>query len=402
MVNKNKTIINNKNIIQICGATRKQQKQSSNYSPKINPSSTNVSVIPHSSTPIYNSFPNSTSLEDESRRIRFLHAMRDPVSTQSPYSIFDNGSNTFRREGNTEGYEPSPTQQINPDEYFDEPQRTQFTQPQFRSASLSSYSFIPRTQNRQVRIQASPSAFLETPNRNVSPITLGGTTRFNLDDDGELGGGFGKHDETTKSFATAYDTPFIGLSYEEIERDRKEAERLEQINRGRRAVEEAERIKQDKENTLMGNEDKREQAKLEEEQEEDEEDEEETESERQQRLKEEARKHWKKQDKEMKKKEKIRTAFSTLLEKIQSFIDAGNKEIKARSELKNEINVFINNPDYVSYTQYKSKKNDNLGNTRDPKRIKSFLETRLKKVVDDIEQIQESIVTGKQIGRAHV
>jgi hypothetical protein len=29
MVNKNKTIINNKNIIQICGTVRKHQKQSS-------------------------------------------------------------------------------------------------------------------------------------------------------------------------------------------------------------------------------------------------------------------------------------------------------------------------------------------------------------------------------------
>jgi len=274
MVNKNKTIINNKNIIKICGTTRKHQKQNSKSksTPSTNINIDNPRII--RDTPIYNSFPNSTSLEDESRKIRFLQAMRDPTSTKSPYSIFDNGSNTFQREGNTPGYEEPATQQINPDEYFDEPQQPQFTQPQFRSASISSQSFIPRTVNRTVRIQATPSAFLETPNRNdVSPITLGGTTRFNLEDDGfddvnigELGG-FEQPDITSKTYGGYYETPFVGLSQEELDRQEKEAIRLEKINRGRRAREEEQKIEEDRENETMGNEDKRERQRLKEERE---------------------------------------------------------------------------------------------------------------------------------------
>jgi hypothetical protein len=68
---------------------------------------------------LVNSFPNSTALED--RRARFVDAMRDPTSTKSPYSIFDNGSNTFAREGNTVGAEQPVQPVISQADYFQQP-----------------------------------------------------------------------------------------------------------------------------------------------------------------------------------------------------------------------------------------------------------------------------------------
>jgi hypothetical protein len=121
--NKNKTIINNKNIIQICGNIKRKRaaptkkQQPSNFNSPAQHLYTRENPILY--TP--NSFPNSTALEDQSRRVRFINAMRDPESTRSPYSIFDNGSNTFEREGNTEGLERPPQPQIRPDEYFSRP-----------------------------------------------------------------------------------------------------------------------------------------------------------------------------------------------------------------------------------------------------------------------------------------
>ncbi len=123
MVNKNKTIINNKNIIQICSTLkprRRKQAKQSNYN---NPAQhlLNTRENPTLYTPL-NTFPNSSSLDDQSRRVRFMEAMRDPTSTKSPYSIFDNGSNTFEREGNTQGSERAIIRpQISQGDYFSAP-----------------------------------------------------------------------------------------------------------------------------------------------------------------------------------------------------------------------------------------------------------------------------------------
>ena len=136
MVNKNKnTVINNKNIIQICcDKPKKKQKRekgssgggSGSSEPKKYLKDNAMDTQPFN---LVNSFPNSTGLED--RRARFLDAMRDPTSTKSPNSIFDNGSNTFAREGNTVGAEQPVQPVIN--------QATYFEQPQIRP------SFVPRT-----------------------------------------------------------------------------------------------------------------------------------------------------------------------------------------------------------------------------------------------------------------
>jgi hypothetical protein len=74
--------------------------------------------------------------------------MRDPNSTKSPYSIFDNGSNTFQREGNTPGYEEPTTQQIKTQMIILMYQYQQFS-PNLDQASVQN-QFIPRSQTKQV------------------------------------------------------------------------------------------------------------------------------------------------------------------------------------------------------------------------------------------------------------
>jgi len=402
--NKNKTIINNKNIIQICGNIKKQHKQSSSSSSSSSryPSTTNVSVIPNSSTPIYNSFPNSTSLEDESRKIRFLQAMRDPVSTKSPYSIFDNGSNTFQREGNTAGYEEPASAQINPDEYFDEPQRPQpqfsqprFAQPQFRTESQSTFT-IPRTASRQVRIQASPSEFLETPNRNFSPIPLATTTRFSdtfrqpegedgFDEEetdrhvniGELGG-FEQPDVTTKTIGGYHESPFVGLTQEDIERDiemkkeEKENEKmgLEDINRDDyQAKEERSQLLETK------NREKREKEAFQAFEEE----------KRNRKLKREQQAARAILAAELARQKVIRMKFVDVTQKLKALISTGEKKVEKDSKLKGQIKELLKDK---SFTEYVGDRN--IRSLSDAKKILEFLNTGSEKVLQKIQEIEET------------
>jgi hypothetical protein len=121
MVNKN-TVINNKNIIQVCcEKPRRKRKTNKGSSGGRSGSNKPINYLKDNAMAtqplnLVNSFPNSTGLED--RRARFIDAMRDPNSTKSPYSIFDNGSNTFAREGNTVGAEQPVQPSISQNDYF--------------------------------------------------------------------------------------------------------------------------------------------------------------------------------------------------------------------------------------------------------------------------------------------
>jgi hypothetical protein len=120
MVSKN-TVINNKNIIQICcdKPMKKQKNEYNNQGSKKQKPSNFIKDNEMGSQPfnLVNSFPNASGLGMD-RRARFLEAMRDPISTKSPYSIFDNGSNTFAREGNTVGAEQAVMPTISQSDYF--------------------------------------------------------------------------------------------------------------------------------------------------------------------------------------------------------------------------------------------------------------------------------------------
>jgi hypothetical protein len=115
-----KNVINNKNVIQIC-CDRPKRRRKQERRPKSNNDSDIRKYLTKDYTPQFvNSFPNSTQLQDD-RKVRFIQAMRDPFSTKSPYSIFDNGSNTFQREGNTIGAEQPTLPPISQRDYFENP-----------------------------------------------------------------------------------------------------------------------------------------------------------------------------------------------------------------------------------------------------------------------------------------
>jgi len=139
MVNKNhrypseNTVINNKNIIQVCCDKPARRKRRTNKGglgsnkPIDYLKDNQMQTQPFN---LVNSFPNSTGL-DMDRRARFITAMRDPNSTKSPYSIFDNGSNTFEREGNTVGAEQPVQASISQGDYF-QTRQSSFFSPKLR------------------------------------------------------------------------------------------------------------------------------------------------------------------------------------------------------------------------------------------------------------------------------
>lgn len=133
---RSKNVINNKNIIQICyeKVKRKKRRQQSNQYNENSNLSKSINIQPK----FINSFPNSSRLEPDDRKVRFLQSMRDPFSTKSPYSIYDNGSNTFQREGNTSGVEEEVLPQLRQDDYFQEP-RSFGGVPQSRPQSRPQY-----------------------------------------------------------------------------------------------------------------------------------------------------------------------------------------------------------------------------------------------------------------------
>ena len=78
---KNKNIINNKNIIQILcenEKSKRRKKKSSQGEPISYMKDNRMESKPFN---LVNSFPNSSQLEADSRRVRFMEAMRDPFST---------------------------------------------------------------------------------------------------------------------------------------------------------------------------------------------------------------------------------------------------------------------------------------------------------------------------------
>ena len=121
MTNKNTNT--NNNIIQILlenKKARRRRKKSNPGNPGNPMSYMKYNQMESKPFNLVNSLPNSSQLEDQ-KRVRFMEAMRDPFSTKSPYSIYDNGSNTFPIQGNIEGAEAPVYPQISQDDYFEDP-----------------------------------------------------------------------------------------------------------------------------------------------------------------------------------------------------------------------------------------------------------------------------------------
>lgn len=126
----------NNNIIQILLENKKSKRRKTNNRKEQGQPSKPVNYIKDNEMQtrplnLVNSMASSSRLEDQAR-VRFMDAMRDPFSTKSPYSIYDNGSNTFARQGETVGAEVPVSSQLRPDDYFEEPIRQsarQFSSP---------------------------------------------------------------------------------------------------------------------------------------------------------------------------------------------------------------------------------------------------------------------------------
>jgi len=124
----------NNNIIQILLENKKAKRRKKESSKSQSAPTSYMKDNQMQSRPLnlVNSFPSSSRLDDQAGRVRFMDAMRDPFSTKSPYSIYDNGSNTFARQGETVGAEVPVSSQLRPDDYFEEPIRQsarQFSSP---------------------------------------------------------------------------------------------------------------------------------------------------------------------------------------------------------------------------------------------------------------------------------
>ena len=348
--NKNKTIINNKNIIQICGNIKRKRaaptkkQQPSNFNSPAQHLYTRENPILY--TP--NSFPNSTALEDQSRRVRFINAMRDPESTRSPYSIFDNGSNTFEREGNTEGLERPPQPQIRPDEYFSRPR-----------------SLVRPVQRVEL---SSPFTAMSPLDRFHSPFQ----SAEDIDEEGE-----GEEEEESQAEeqqvsmpVTRFDSPNkTYVPFQSPYRPQQEAQ-LDEVIIG---DEEAEQLADAKEREdAQALED--EYAAIREEEE----------RMRIEKLKAAQRESRERLAKELERKKTIQAKFKAVTEKITEFISTGGGKVQKKSELKKEIKQLLNDP---TFTEFEG--NRNIGALADARKILAYLHAGSAQVLADIKLIED-------------
>jgi len=360
--NKSKTIINNKNIIQICGNLKPKKKAKTNRqlsSPSNFPLDTRINPALYTSI---NSFPNSSSLDDQSRRVRFIQAMRDPQSTKSPYSLFDTGSNTFPRQGNTSGVE----QQIQP------------------QISQSDYFSNPRTLSRPIRrfeasspFQLDDSTAMSPINRFHSPFQSDNQDDEEEEDDDEAvveelkpiqryeapETRFNSPNKTHIPFKSPYKQPepphTLTLQDEAIitdneaqqladEKEREEARALENEYKAIREEEEKRRLE---------------------------------------KLKSAQNKSRERLARELERKKVIQSKFKAVSDKLTEFIGTGAQKIKKDSTLKTEIKELLKDP---TFTEFQG--NRNLGALADARKILAFLNEGSATVLADIRRIEDDKV----------
>ena len=358
---KNKTIINNKNIIQICGVQsrrakkKQQQKSSGSYNQP-------AQHLYTRDTPMYASFPNSTSLSDQAERIRFIQAMRDPQSTKSPYSIFDNGSNTFEREGNTSGVEEQAQPQIRQDDYFSRPrsllrpvQRVELSSP---FTAMSPLDRFHSPFQSAVNIDDVPADEEDEQDKDLGyqeePISIPATR-------------FTSPNKTHVPFQSPFRPPQeaqldeIVIGDDEAEqladaKDREDAQALEDELTAIREMEETKRI----EKLKAGQRESRERLA-----------------------------------KELERKKKIQAKFKAVTEKLTEFIDTGAGKVQKKSDLKKEIKALLNDPDFNEFQG-----NKNIGALADARKILAYLNAGSESIIAEIKLIeQDRIELDKHVRR---
>jgi len=396
MVNKNKTIINNKNIIQICTPKTKRQRQTKRQSGD-NSGSNNPDTnlyrknIPSYYSPAY-TFPNSSALDDEARRVRFINAMRDPTSTKSPYSLFDSGSNTFPREGNTTGTEQQVQPQINQNDYFSNPRSlvrpaVRFNTSQFSDSAISpigrdfydGYRFEEDNREQQEQQQTRfgggldllpMSSLFGSPFRGSAAIDshveqeapqevddrpiertdarfqLPETTRFNSSNKPPI------------PFTTPFRQPepiTAQISDEAIISD-EEAQQLADV----KDREEAQAL--DAELKTIRKEEERQ---------------------RTEKLNRELKESRERLAKELTRKLEIQKKFKDVTDKLHEFIKTGEKKVQKKSELKEKIKKLLGDETFTEFTG-----NRNIGALADAQKILDFLNQGSASVVEEIKRIE--------------
>ena len=310
-----------------------------------------------------------------------MEAMRNPFSTKSPYSIYDNGSNTFQREGNTSGVEQEIQPQLSQDDYFQEPRS--FMQPPVRPESRQPQRF-------QVASPISPispiGAYDENAGRSWYRPNLYTPLEEDESVDAEEEGSvyeaqksFSRFDANTpapQAFSSPYRAPEFQeqLQLDPVEVDDEETQRaFEQLDeeiqlqpkfqspfRGVQSQEEEDQLLDERLQQEM-----------------------EAQRERQRQEKAKQQQAYIELSDELDRKKDVRNKFKQISIKLQELIDTGERKVKKNSDLKNEIIEFLKDPEFKEYTGPK-----NIRNLSDAKSILEKLKTNSTQVIEEIKQIE--------------
>jgi hypothetical protein len=386
---RSKNVINNKNIIQICyekvkRKKRKQPSQSQSQSQAQYNESSNVGKGLNIQ-PSFVNFPNSSRLEPDDRRVRFMEAMRNPFSTKSPYSIYDNGSNTFQREGNTTGVEQEIQPQLSQDDYFQEPRS--FMQPPVRPESRQPQRF-------QVASPISPISPIGAYDENAGKSWFRPNLYTPLEEDESVDAeeegsvyeaqkSFSRFDANTPAPPPTFSSPYRApetqeqLRLDPVEVDDEETKRaFEKFDQELKDLRSQPKFQspfrgvqsQEEEDQLL---DERLQQEMD------------AQRERQRQEKEKQKQAYIELSDELDRKKDVRQKFKTISTKLQELIDTGERKVKKNSDLKNEIIEFLKDPEFKEYTGPK-----NIRNLSDAKSILEKLKTNSTQVIEEIKQIE--------------
>jgi hypothetical protein len=371
MVNKNKTIINNKNIIQICNLKTKRQRQSKrqngNNSGSNNPD-TNLYTKNNPSyySPAY-TFPNSSALEDEAKRIRFINAMRDPTSTKSPYSLFDSGSNTFPREGNTIGMEQQIKPQIDQNDYFTNPRSLVRPAVRFNTSQFSDSAISPIGRDfydgyrfeEEIRQQQEQDEQMRQPQEPDQQQQTRFSSPFNL--------------PMSPSFTSPYRGPGA-IDHEAIAREEQEAEQARAEQEARQKEEEEFQIVESKRTARMRAEQEAQLEALREDEE----------RQRIEKLKIAQKDARERLGKELERKKEVQRKFKNVIDKLNALISTGENKVQKGSALKTQIKQLLGDPTFTEFTG-----NRNIGAMADAQKILKFLNEGSETVVAEIKRIED-------------
>jgi hypothetical protein len=372
---RSKNVINNKNIIQICYEKVKRKKRRQQSRNQYNEtSSKSINIQPK----FVNSFANSSRLEPDDRKVRFIQSMRDPFSTKSPYSIYDNGSNTFQREGNTSGVEEEVLPQLRQDDYFQEPRSfggvPQSTRPQYRPPERFQVGspISPITQMGEYDDDAGRSWHSPNLYGVFEDDSIGGEEQ-----DGsvyEARKDISRFDANTPAQVPTFSSPYRGPETQQLQLDPVKVDDADIEKAYELLEEDIRRYDEQLESAMKAYKGK--QPAVEQEEEEVPVIDEATQRQQQKQA-------YIQMGEELNRKKAIRKKFKSVSDKLQDLIATGEKKVKKNSDLKNEIIELLKDKTFTEYTGP-----TNIRNLTDAESILKFLNKGSTQVIEEIKQIE--------------